>query len=73
MKILTEDAPQTARLLAHLEESGSISWSEAQTVHGITRLAARIFELRQAGHEIRSEDRADEAGQRYVRYYLLSR
>lgn len=67
---LTPDAPQVARVLAHLEEAGSISQAEAHEVHGVRRLAARVLELREQGHDVRSELRNDEAGSRYARYFL---
>ncbi len=62
--------PQARKILAHLKKGLSISPLEAQTVYGVFRLAASIFELRQAGYKIRSNIRQDEAGHKYARYAL---
>lgn len=70
MMILTSKATQNARLRAHLLERGSISPVEANAVHGITRLAARIYDLRAQGMTIDAAPRKDEAGHRYTRYSL---
>lgn len=43
---------QTQTLLNHLEEGHSITSLEALNRFGIARLASRINDLRQAGHEI---------------------
>ncbi len=62
--------PQKELILAHLNQTGSISSVEAEAVYKIRRLASRIDELRQAGHQIISAKRRDPTGQRYVRYVL---
>lgn len=46
---------QKDRVLHHLQEHGSISSLEAFTEYGITRLSARIWDLRHDGHFIVSE------------------
>ena len=47
---------QTMRVLEHLEKCGSITTLEATTAYGITRLSARIWELRHIyGERIRAE------------------
>lgn len=61
---------QNQRLLAHLESEGSITPGEALLVHGIFRLAARINDLRDAGHDIETVMHVDRAGKRYARYWL---
>lgn len=46
---------QNDRLLAYLKEHGSIDPFEAWSMLGIYRLGARIFDLRQEGHDIERE------------------
>lgn len=43
---------QTASILSHLSVHGSITPREALDLYGCFRLAARICELRKAGHVI---------------------
>lgn len=64
---------QTDTVLAHLKEVGTISPMEGLIVYKITRLAARIHELRRAGYNILSRRSRDLAGARYVRYELRGR
>jgi hypothetical protein len=45
-------AAQNKRLLAYLRENGSINPMAAWHALGIYRLGARVFELRQDGHNI---------------------
>ena len=40
---------QCSDILWHLEHKGGITAMEAATEYGITRLSARIFDLREAG------------------------
>lgn len=60
---------QTAIILKHLEEFGSITAAEAVEQYGCHRLASRIKELRLLGHEIATDT---EVGKnrynKYVRY-----
>jgi hypothetical protein len=42
-------------VLKHLREHGSISDLEAYQMYAIRRLGARVWELRNAGHSIRTE------------------
>lgn len=63
-----------ARLLEHFERFGTITSLEAFEKYGITRLSARIFDLRALGYEIdtvmvESENRYGEAV-RYGKYVL---
>lgn len=46
---------QSEKVLRHIQELGSISSWEAIQQYGITRLGARIFELRKLGYNIISE------------------
>lgn len=47
-----ERETQEKRVLAHLHRYGKITSSEAFTWYGITRLAAVVFRLREAGYDI---------------------
>lgn len=58
-------------VMNHIKSNGSISPFEAILDHGITRLAARIHELKEMGHDFRTEMRTNPTtGKRYARYYL---
>lgn len=64
-------APQTRKLLGHLEKTGSISQREAMADHSIQSLTKRISELRSAGFAITTERKKHPiTGQRYARYVL---
>lgn len=65
---------QNDKVLRHMNDNGSITTMEAFTEYGITRLPARIADLRAMGYAIRSQF---EAGKNrygdtvsYVRYSL---
>lgn len=65
--------PKTQKelVLSHLERLGSISPSEALRDYQITRLAARIGDLKQDGHNLESELRFHPVtGVKYARYTL---
>lgn len=47
---------QTEKILRHLKKFGSITPLEAMEEYGIMRLGARIWDLKKAGYEIRSQD-----------------
>lgn len=64
--------PQARKVLAHLKKRGSITPMEAIITYGITRLAARIHELRGAGYEIATQMKRDEAQKPYA-HYLITR
>lgn len=61
---------QNKKILDHLNNVGSISFLEAWTLYSVRSLTRRIKDLREAGHEITSENRRDHTGQRYVRYRM---
>lgn len=65
---------QKNQILAHMRERGGITSYEAFALYRITRLASRIYEIRQDGHKIKKEHvhKKDEAG-RVVDYdvYML--
>ena len=48
-------ATQVDKLLNHMKEHGSISSMDAFALYGITRLSARIWDLRHAGNVIESK------------------
>jgi hypothetical protein len=62
--------PQARRVLAHLEKRGSISPMEAIITYGITRLAARVHELRRIGMAVKTDLKRDAEGKPYARYTL---
>lgn len=49
---MTERESQNADVLRHLQEIGTITSWEAVRQYNITRLSARIWDLRHAGHDI---------------------
>lgn len=64
--------PQTRLVLLHLERNRTISPLEAFGVYGITRLAARIFELKKAGFQVVTTIHKDLMGKSYARYALVA-
>lgn len=65
---------QNEKVLAYIKEFGSISTFEAFSELGITRLAARIYELSEAGYDfdretVKTTNRLGEAIS-YTRYSL---
>lgn len=62
--------PQTRKVLSHLERRGSISPLEAFGVYRITRLAARIKEIRNAGFKVETIMKTDPTGTKYAEYRL---
>lgn len=69
--VVPQGATQVTRLLAHLRMKGTITAVEAMSVHKISRLAARIFDLKNEGYTITKEFKTDPAGDRYARYTLV--
>jgi len=61
---------QTQQVLAFLKRYGSIDPLTAWRKLGSARLAARIFDLREAGINIRTERKATRNGSKIARYYL---
>lgn len=63
---------QDLTILNHLIKHHNItSWEAIQRYH-ITRLSAKIYNLRAIGYDIKSiYERNEETGANYVRYYLL--
>jgi hypothetical protein len=61
---------QNERLLAHLQQYGTISPLKARHVYRIERLASRMHDLRRMGHPIAVTQRRDPTGARYAEYSL---
>lgn len=58
-------------VLKHIRRNGSISPHEAIMDHNITRLAARVFELKERGYNIVRQMRHNPVtGKSYARYSL---
>jgi hypothetical protein len=64
--------PQARKVLAHLRAGKSISPLEAQNVYAVYRLAASIYEIKNAGYKIAKVIKQDEAGHKYARYSLAA-
>lgn len=67
---------QTDRILNHLQTRGSITQAEASELYGCSRLGARIYDLRHAGHHIvrEMESGRNRYGDRtvYARYRMVT-
>ena len=50
-----ERPTQVTRVLEHLKKHGSITTYDAFVKYGITRLSARIFEIRELGYGIKTK------------------
>lgn len=61
---------QNNLILDHLKKVGSITFVEAVDLYRVRSLPRRIKDLRDAGHNIISEWRKDNLGQKYTRYSL---
>jgi hypothetical protein len=62
--------PQARKILAHLLAGKPITPLKAQTVYGVYRLAASIFEIRAQGYNVEAIQCTDEGGHKYARYSL---
>lgn len=64
-------------ILKHLQKNKGITSMEAISEYGITRLASRIHELRESGHNIQNfwEESVNRYGVKvkYVRYVLIKK
>lgn len=61
---------QNKTVLKHLRSGKKISTFQAFSKYGITRLAARIFDLKELGHNIKSV-RVNKKDVSYNDYYLI--
>lgn len=69
----TEEEPiesQNKAILKHLEAGNTITAIEALKMFGCFRLSARIFDLKEMGHDIASE-LVFENGKKFSNYYLI--
>ncbi|MBO7314233.1 MAG: helix-turn-helix domain-containing protein [Alistipes sp.] len=66
----SEVRSQNRRILAHLQQGGSITGIEALTKFGCFRLPSRICDIRKMGHAIASEFVKLPNGKRVKRYRL---
>ena len=60
---------QNRNILMHLIGKDSITSLEALDLYGSLRLAARIFDLRKAGHTISSTPHITTSGKRVAKYF----
>lgn len=71
MNHTAEPTTQTEKILAHLERFGSITALDALNLYGCFRLAARIRDLKDEGHSIRSTPWKTPGGATIARYSLV--
>ncbi|MBU3577539.1 helix-turn-helix domain-containing protein [Polynucleobacter sp. UK-Kesae-W10] len=64
---------QCADILEHMQKNGPITAIEALTKYGCFRLAARIKDLREEGHEIETEDLELPNGKTIAKYALKAK
>ena len=65
------EVSQTRAILAHLREHRTITALEALDQHQSFRLAARIKDLRDEGHDIHTESVEISTGKRIAEYTLI--
>ena len=61
---------QNEMLLHHMREHGSITTMEAFSLYGVTRISARVWEMRHAGHNVDKVMETNDNGKTYARYFL---
>ena len=61
---------QNEMILSHLMRHGQLTPIKALHLYGVARLAARIFELRNQGQQIKSVIARDPNGRQYAIYWL---
>jgi hypothetical protein len=66
---MNERASQNARILAHLKKA-TLTPLEALKRYRVMRLSARVGELKDAGHDIRSR-LVRKNGKRFAQYVLI--
>ena len=60
---------QNAQILAHLEAGKTITWLDALQDFRCSRLAARVYDLKQEGHKI-DKEMVKVGEKRVARYWL---
>lgn len=63
-------ASQSAQILAYLAKGYSLTHRDAQRLFNCDRLGARIYDLKNEGHNIITE-MVSENGKRFARYSLI--
>lgn len=63
--------PMVDLIIDHLRAFGSITSLEAQARYRVRALPRRICDIEALGYNVKREWRKDDAGQRYVRYFLV--
>lgn len=63
--------PQSTKILNHLRVAGSITGVEAAAVYKARHLPSKIFEIKQAGYDVRTTIKHDLMQQRYASYTLI--
>jgi len=63
---------QNKRILAYMQEGHRITPIEALKLFGSFRLGARIADLKEGGHDIKSEFVKTESGKRVKSYWIES-
>ena len=61
---------QNEAVLNHLMTGRSLSPLEALGLYGVFRLAARVFQLKDMGVDIRKVTKVDINGKQYAEYYV---
>lgn len=62
---------QKNKVLSYLRSKPYITQLVAKQVYGVERLASRITDLKNDGHEMKRQICKDESGKRYTRYSLI--
>lgn len=71
---MTNKVSQSRKILAYLQAGNSLTALDALYLFSCMRLGARIYDLKQEGHVIRTQLVKDEnSGARYARYALVSK
>lgn len=63
--------PQSKTVLRHLKAGDKLTPMKALIVYGISRLAACIHDIRQAGYSVTTKTKSDAQGHKYAEYALV--
>jgi len=67
---MTKTTTQSAKVLYHLQNYGSLTALEALELFHCFRLAARINDLKKAGHDIQMEMKKLKNGKKVAEYFI---
>jgi hypothetical protein len=67
-----EGLTQSEKVLKHLQSGKTITPLEALGIYGVYRLGARIWDLRDQGHDIDKLMKNDGMGRTYAEYFLVT-